>query len=209
MKGKHFILSLIVLASNIMSAQELTFYLGDNKIEPNSTVYFNEISIEDTGNGVDYRMAPKIYLVSEKSTADATVKAHCSSGQRIQLCAGGSCQTGVTVEKNDISLTEGEKLDIQFECIGFTLSAEEKIPTVTTEISARIGYDETKFTIMMNNPSGSIDSILEGEENFDIYDMNGVCLFRNSTSETLKEKLSKGIYLIKSVKGKTRKIFIN
>lgn len=204
--GKFYILTLMLLMSDFLSAQTLTFYLGENRIEPNSTVYFNEITIDDTGNGVDYRMAPKIYLGSDKTVTDATIKASCSSGQRIQLCAGGTCQTGLTVEKNNISLKEGEKLDIQFECIGFTLSAEEKIPTVITELSASVENEELKFTIIMNSQSGSVDTIMDGEEGFDVYDVNGVCVARNETLGTLREKLSAGVYLLRFTNGKTRKI---
>lgn len=191
-------------------AQELTFYIGDTKIEPKSTIYFNDIKIVEASEGVDYTMAPKLSIASD---ADATVniKAACTSGQKIQLCAGGLCEMGTTVEKKDISLKAATKQDLQFECIGYTLSDDEKIPVVVTDISARTtdGKGEVSFTIVMNDPKGGIETVADNETICDAFTITGVCKARGKSVAQLAEELTGGIYILRFANGMTRKMLIN
>lgn len=207
---KFYLFALIMFIGFEMSAHGLTFYLGDKKIEPNSTVYFNDIKIEDTGEGVDYTMAPEIFLLSEETTSNVSIKASCTSGQRIQLCAGGMCETGASVEKSNVSLQAGMKMNIQFECMGFTFSNDEKVPVVTTEIVAKCGKDneEVKFTIIMNSPESSIDNIIAEDALCDVFTITGVRMAHGVTVSEVNDNLPRGIYILRFTNGKSRKIVV-
>ncbi len=153
---KKFYLLLAGLAVAGMSqARELTFWYGDQKIEPNSTIHFDEISQTPAGTV----MEPELYISSDIFTNKATISATSTSGQSIQMCAGGNCEQGVSVTKKDVTLRANQKLDLEFE---YVHSGTGEVPTVIVTFEAQDGaYTSTNisYTLVMNGENSSLTLI--------------------------------------------------
>ena len=91
----------VAMAAN---AKELTFSMGDNTIANGSTVYFENIEVDSYEGGKDIIMEPGIMLKSDVAASNIVVVAECKSGQKIQLCAGGACETGTSITKTGVSI---------------------------------------------------------------------------------------------------------
>lgn len=166
MKKIYMLAAAAILAAGA-HAQTLTFAMGGTEIAPGSTVTFNdgEIEIDQEYNWGMWKFDPHISLTSDiNGTVD--VIANCTSGQVIQMCAGGMCEKAARVEKNNVQLTAGTPLDIMFE---YEEEVEDnpdiKVPeNVTTEISAQYtGNPASKvsFIIIINSNMGGTISVYE------------------------------------------------
>ncbi|MDE5727245.1 MAG: hypothetical protein K2H94_03850 [Duncaniella sp.] len=84
-----YALLLIALLGGTVSARELTFYMGDQKITPGSTVYFSDIKVQELGGGMKMlTYDPSLFLTTDIYSSKIQVVAECTSGQTIQMCCG-------------------------------------------------------------------------------------------------------------------------
>ena len=150
----------LLLAGALMcmsaQARELTFYLGDQAITPGTTVTFNNPQVTDHGDYFEVKMAPDLYLSTNLFSNTIEITADCTSGEQIQICAGGSCQMGESVTKKNVTINTNQKLDLEFHYSG-EFDAGEAIPTVTTKFDAYDGESEesrTSFTLVMGPTTG-------------------------------------------------------
>lgn len=157
MKKFYTILAGMLVVAASATAQNLTFYMDGKPVDAGSTVYFNEIDKEPAGSSkVEVTINPKLSLGTDLYNSSICVTATCTSGQKIQMCAGGTCVSGEVVKKTDLKVQTNAKLDLQFEYIG-VLGKDEEIPTVTTKFEAWSDDDEEEtlrtFTLVMNGTS--------------------------------------------------------
>ena len=222
-----------LLVCGMSQARELTFYLGNNVIEPNTTVIFDDIEEIPAGANKEVTMAPELYISSDIYTSKLKITATCTSGQEIQMCAGGNCMTGTTVTKENVKVQADQKLDLEFEYLTI-MPKDDVAPCVTTIIEAQDGtYTETlkSFTLVMNsNGTGSVTLIennnrllavegglkynLEAESTVEVFNLSGVKMLERNVSGTgiiSTTALESGIYLytVRNAQGKASgKIFI-
>ena len=168
MKKFYMIVAAALLAAGAQ-AQTLKVFMGEKEIEVGKTTIFEGGEIKDYGaSGKDYKYDPELSLMSDKSGA-CTLLAECKSGQSIQLCFGGNCMTGTSVEKNG-NLTANVKMPLQFEFMGYTYSADEAIPKdVTTEFTAEQGATVISFTVVVNPSTGAV-TVLQNDKALRVVD---------------------------------------
>lgn len=156
---KLYLTLLAALVALGAGARELTFYYGDTPIVDGSTITFDDIKIVDEGSYFEVEMAPDLYISSDIYTQSVEITAECTSGQEIQMCAGGNCARGSFVTKSKVLLQTNQKLFLQFD-YNNEFDAGEEIPTITTVITAvDTKYPATKksFTIIMGKNASAGD----------------------------------------------------
>lgn len=215
---KLYLTLLAALVALGAGARELTFYYGDTPIADGSTITFNDIKVVDEGSYFEVEMAPDLYISSDIYTQTVEITAECTSGQTIQMCAGGSCSRGTSVTKSKVLLQTKQKLSLQFDYIN-EFDAGEEIPTVTTVITAfDTKYPATKksFTIIMGK-NASVSDIATGnvvsytpdglayafaaDSDMAIFDITGKQIYsaRLSGSGVVDtSNLAKGLYLYRA-----------
>ena len=159
MKQLYTLLALMLVFTTAQ-ARKLTFYMNGTPVEKNSTVYFSNVQAADYNLVID----PNITAVSDINSNTVQFTATCTSGQTIQMCAGGQCEFGTTVTKKNVRMTTGQALALQFEYTDYDWVTGQPIPTVTTEIEGVFldndGYpyesSRFKFTIVMGQDVSSI-----------------------------------------------------
>lgn len=170
-----------VLVAGASQATELKFQMGGKDITPNTTVTFNEV---ETDFG-EYLMDPKLFIVSDIDASNVSITADCTTGQKIQLCAGGECERGTKVSKTGVSMKANTPLNMLFECMGY-YDTEDEIPTnVTTEFTAQYAYNDSsivKFILVMNSKEGSV-SLISVDNN--LYVENGAIVYNVEEASTL------------------------
>lgn len=156
MRKFYLLLGALALAATAQ-ARQLTFYLGDQPITPGTTVEFANIEVEEEA-GVQYvTMAPDLYIGTDLYMK-LTIVAECTSGQSIQMCAGGACAKGTTVTKQNVAVSTGAKVPLAFE-FEEEFDEGEAIPNVTTKFSAVCpDYPDTKieFELVMGKDLNSL-----------------------------------------------------
>lgn len=211
---KFYLLLTALLVAGVAKAN-LTFYLGDTKIEPNSTVTFNEVQKEFVGFW-NVMIAPKIYVESDIFSNKINVNATCTTGQSIQMCYGG-CQAGTSVDKT-VKANAKNKVDLEFEFIG-EFDNEADIPTdITIHFTAQDGNKlatKLEFDLILNSDKASLTLVesnakpvrytsagleynLDGRANVALYDITGrqVLNFAAEGQGTVNtHSLHTGIYL--------------
>lgn len=211
------------------TAMELTFYIGDKAVTTGSTVNFSGVEKEDFGDYFEVKMDPKLSLGTDAYSNAIQVTADCTSGQKIQMCAGGACEAGKTVVKSNIRLQAGEKVNLQFEYLD-ELDAGTAIPTVTTHFKAVVPeYPETlrEFVLVMSEEGAGIANIDANGETVcltpvglyyniaapataDLYDICGKRVLNtkvNGEGVISLSSLPKGIYIYR-IASKTGKIIV-
>lgn len=159
---KLYLTLLTAVVAMAANAKELKFAMGETPIANESTVYFDNISIDSYEGGKDVVMNPGITLLSDVAADNVVVLAECTSGQQIQLCAGGACEMGTSITKTGVKLEAGTALPILFEFMSFGLAPDAEIPTVETFIAAMYdGDDESMktFTIIMGKDVNGVKVI--------------------------------------------------
>lgn len=149
----------VAMAAN---AKELTFTMGDTPIANESTVYFDNIEIESYDGGMDVVMNPGIMLKSDVAANNIVVVAQCTSGQSIQLCAGGACEMGAAITKTGVSIDAGASIPLMFEYMAFGMAPDDEIPTVETYIATMYEGDDDSmktFTIVMGKDVAGVKVI--------------------------------------------------
>lgn len=206
-------------------AVELNFWLGNQKLTPGQTVQFNDINVETYDSYKEVTMKPTIFLSSDTYLEDIRITANCTSGQSIQMCAGGTCVGGVTVTKKNITISSGQKLDLQFDYMG-EFDLDEAIPTVVTVFEAEdVTMEGTKvqFVLEMNTKSASLSKIevnnavkaIAGGLSYkateagmlSIYSITGMTVFNANVSGEGTVNLPRGLYVY-TFNGRSGKIYI-
>lgn len=156
MKKLYLAMLAMLLCFGVAEARKLTFYIGKTAITPGETVSFEDIAVDDYGDYREVTMAPELYLTSDIYSSKINITAKCTSGQSIQMCAGGACAMGETVTKENITIQTNAFLELKFDYI-VELEGDEAIPVVVTEFSAvDTAYPETavSFTLVMGEKGG-------------------------------------------------------
>ena len=156
MKKLYLAMLAMLLCFGVAEARKLTFYIGKTAITPGETVSFEDIAVDDYGDYREVTMAPELYLTSDIYSSKINITAKCTSGQSIQMCAGGACAMGETVTKENITIQSNAFLELKFDYI-VELEGDEAIPVVVTEFSAvDTAYPETAvtFTLVMGEKGG-------------------------------------------------------
>ena len=213
---KFYITMLCLAAMTCAQAMELTFWLGNQKIEAGSTIEFTDITVDDYGDYKEVSMKPDLFLSSDIYSSSIKVSATCVSGQTIQMCFNGKCQNGVDVTKSDVTLRREEKLNLQFDYMD-ELDAGVEVPTVVTRISAEDIYDEESrvdFVLVMGVEGASLNKVETGADvvvpvpgavaysvyapaSFAIYATDGTCAFESTVAGDGAVALQPGIYVYK------------
>lgn len=158
---KFYLLLASLLIAGVANAS-LTFYIGDKKIEPNTTLTFSDIKKEFVGEW-NVTMAPQLYIESDIFTNRLSITSTCTTGQVIQMCAGGKCEMGESVKKTGITARPDTKIPLEFEFMG-TFANETDIPTnISVHFSAQDGVETStliEFDLIMN-PDGSGLTLVE------------------------------------------------
>ena len=160
MKKIYLSMLALLLCFGVAEARKLTFYIGQTAITSGETVSFEDIVVDDYGDYREVTMAPELYLTTDIYSSKISITAKCTSGQSIQMCAGGACEMGTTVTKQNVTLQPNALLDLKFDYI-VELEGDEAIPVVVTEFSAvDTAYPETavSYTLVMGE-KGSVTLI--------------------------------------------------
>lgn len=207
------------------NAIELTFYLGNQKLTPGSTVEFNGVTVDDLGSCNEVNMSPRLYLSSNIYSSDISVTAECTSGQTIQMCAGGLCNGGDTVTKENVKIQTNQKLDLEFHYQG-EFDYGEAIPVVTTHFTALDVTEpdsKVEFVLVMGEKGASLDVVevsenlraVEGGIEYDaaqaqllsVYTIDGVCCHSATVAGNGTVALAPGLYIY-AFGDATGKIFV-
>ncbi|MDE6484083.1 MAG: hypothetical protein K2L14_01645 [Duncaniella sp.] len=224
MKKLLLILSFMAIVQ-YAGAIELSFWLGNQKINPGETIKFNDITVEDYGTWKEVTMKPKIYLQSNIYSSDVRLTATCTSGQEIQVCTNGKCRKGATITVSDFTLQTNQKFDIGFDYIA-ELDSDEAIPVVVTTIEAEdvtTSGSKVQFVIEMSEKGASITEITtseslkavaggvafnaEGTAQLYITNILGVNVFNREVSGEGTVALPQGLYVYR-FGNKTGKIYV-
>lgn len=143
-------------------ARELTFWIGDEKIAPDSEIVFTDTTLTNLGAGMQLlEYKPKLYVSSDIYTSKLMVKATCTSGQNIQLCCGGNCVAGTSVTKDGLKVNSNVKLALDFDYVEMPWNGST-LPAVKATIEAQdAAYPDTRiaFNITMDPNLASIKSV--------------------------------------------------
>lgn len=154
---KFFLIAAAALIFSVgAQARTLTFYIGSKPITSGETIPFEDFVVENYGDYKEVMMKPELFITTDIYTSKLMVSAKCTSGESIQMCAGGACERGTTVTKNGIRIQTNEMLPLIFDYI-VELDLDQEIPTVVTEFEAQDGdYKETHitFTLIMGKDAG-------------------------------------------------------
>lgn len=210
-----------------LSAQaiELTFWLGNDKVDPGSTVEFTDITVDTYDTYKEVTMKPSLYVSSNIYTSDLTIRATCQSGQSIQMCAGGVCKGGESVTKENVTVRTGSKLDLGFDYIE-EFDLDDKIPVVTTLFEAEDVTEpnsRVEFVLVMSEEGASLDMIslphplrcvsggldyeLTGSEMLSVYRIDGTCVYTGEISGQGHLPLGIGLYVY-SLGGDSGKLYV-
>lgn len=209
---KHLLLAFALLPGALSANAAIDMYMGEQKLADNGTYTFNTIT-EDPNTG-GFMIDPHLSLLSTED-AMVNITARCTSGQKIQMCAGGQCENAPTVRKEDITLQANVKLDLQFEYIDNQVDDQSQLPKNITTVFTIEGDEELSYTLVMNSDGSGIQAIVDRDRNVAyangelIYDLskpskltlcdtNGRVVLNAAVSgngSVTLAKLAKGIYI--------------
>ena len=211
-----------------LSAKELTFYLGNEKVANGATVEFKGYEEWPAGSQTEVYIEPKVYLVSDVA-GDVTVKS--TSNYEVQLCIGGQCEASTSVVKEGLSFEANAKNDLLLECSVF-FGKDEEIVLPKIDVVLEAWYDSDPSTVYTMNlklgdTSGIKDAIngknavkvvgktlsydFEGSNTISIYNLAGTAVgaYKVSGAGSISlDSLSTGVYLYRTGDSKAGKIII-
>lgn len=161
---KKFLLVSLSLLSvfSALSAKELTFYLGDEKIPANGTVNFEGYEEFPSGSKTEYYIDPQVFIMKDASD---NVSLKMTSNYDVQLCIGGQCEAATVVEKPNLSFDANTKTDLLLECSVFLdKDAEVVLPEINVLIEAWYVDDPTNVYSMRIN-MGDVAGLSNIEKN--------------------------------------------
>lgn len=178
----------------------LRFYMGDKAIKSGETVTYNNAEVTDLGANKIVKIDPHIFLSSSEDASNIMVKITSLSGHEVKCCAGGECVAGTSIEKKNVTIKSGEKLDLLFEYYAI-LNADEEIPAIEARIEAQYFLDDNskqEFIIRMGDTSGveiveitnhavkpcadGLEYSIDGEATVNIYSASGRLMQTNRVS---------------------------
>lgn len=172
------------MLASFLYAGDINLYSGSTLLQPGTHI-FNDMDVEGGNGFYNVTIDPKLSIMSNERTFDVQVTAICTSGQKIQMCAGGQCVKDTKVEKSGLILKPDTPLDLQFEYMDFFESEADIPKNITTELTVEeLGVESSKkaYTIVMNGELGSVDVIARDPE---IYLSNGMLHYNLSGTLTL------------------------
>lgn len=216
--------SVFAVAANAVT---ISFVQNNVSLPFGEEITFNTGSVDMFGS-ITYN--PGIYVLSDQDVT-VNVKAMCLTGQKIQMCCGGDCESGESVTKDNIKLSGGTLLDTQFEYIYVPKQGEEK-PSIVTALLAvekpeSLGEYVAELYVNFDLKNSSV-SILEADREvvyrnglleynagqlceFTIYDSNGRIVYNtsiNGQGSINLEHLAQGNYVYR-IGNKAGKFFKN
>lgn len=231
MKKIYLMAALAAFGVATASADKLTFYVAGTEVTPGETVKSSALESfwDEAEQFGDYTMDPKVTLKSDVA-GSVDITTSCTTGQTIQLCAGGDCMSNTSVTKQGVAIAANTDLDLMLECKGWYESADEAVPEdVTVDVSAQYtgnAASEVKFVLVMNAKSNSVTVLaVDPEFRFNgtaieynvkgltaaaLYDLQGRCVLSanvsgNGTLDTTA--LAAGVYVY-TLGEKTGKIYV-
>lgn len=159
---KQLLLALALLPGALTANAAMDMYMGEQKLANNGTYTFNTIEEDPIMGG--FIIDPHLSLQSTEETV-VNIEAKCTSGQEIQMCAGGQCEKAPTVRKEDITLQANEKLNLQFEYIDNEAEDKAQLPKNITTVFTIEGDEELSYTIVMNSDGSGIAAVVERDRN--------------------------------------------
>lgn len=193
---KFYIFAAGMLATFGIQAQTIQFLQNGTPLENGQHIVFNDMEkTADYGDeGFDYKFDPMLqFKCSANGSIDGTMK--CLTGQDLQFCLDGSCESKPLIEKTNVPVTAGTVYNTDFEFMGMAWSAD--VDEVPKDVKADItfmytGKPETTTTVhfTFNSSTGSVVSVatpgtcvvpMQGEIRyntetpclFSLYDMSG------------------------------------
>ena len=225
---KKFLLALsCMFAIYSANAIELTFWMGNHKITPGSTVEFNDITVNvyEDDQYKEVIMKPDLSISTNIYSSSVKITATCTSGQSIQLCAGGTCRGGETVTQEKVTVRPNPNVALGFDYIG-EFDLDDEIPVVVTVIEAEDVNESgsrVQFVIEMSEKNASVSEIevldelkaVDGglsykcDEATDLVvtTLAGVSVFSATVSGEGHIALDKGLYVF-TFGGKSGKIYV-
>ena len=228
---KKILLSMALLSGAVLAANaELYFQFEGENLENGSTLnydgyqYVSVDNIDGTPSGMyQFKVDPEIHLVS---SSDVSVSVSTSSNVAVQLCAGGDCETGTNVTKNDVALTANKPLNLQMDWVapGINFGEDVEIPAVTVLLTAKSSSETITLTVNMggftagvqcvaNNGDGivvdgkSLRYDLKGASQLNVYNLSGKTVMSKKVAGVGSLNLNSlpaGVYLYK-ISGKSNK----
>ncbi len=219
---KKFYLILTALATAFSShAGGLNFMIGDRTIEKGETVTFGEIESDGFGG---WMIDPSLSVMSSESTTTGIVVAECTTGQKVQMCAGGTCMMNTSITKTGLKFVANQKFPLEFEYTDFMSETKDDIDKdITVNFTAEDGLGAATSMVLILNPSeGSVGVVFGDKPEVKfvgkslVYKVNGTCTLSlhnilgvramqttiSGTGSISLTDLPKGIYVY-SVQGAT------
>lgn len=159
---KQLLLASVLLWGALSSNAAMDMYMGEQKLANNGTYSFNTIEEDPIMGG--FIIDPHLSLMSTEETV-VNIEAKCTSGQSIQMCAGGQCEKAPTVRKEDITLKANEKLNLQFEYIDNNAEDPAQLPKNITTVFTIEGDEELTYTLVMNSDGSGIAAVIDRDRN--------------------------------------------
>lgn len=213
---QFYALLLIILLGGSVSARELTFYQGDQKITPGSTIYFSDYQVLENGGMKTLIYNPNLFLTTDIYSSKIQVVAECTSGHIIQMCCGGQCEAGPTVTKNNVKIQTGAKQALDFEYKNAPFTGEEYPVVIATIKAMDTAYPETlvTFNIVMGPNVSSLSKVeaaksirytqagleynVNGQANISLYSITGTQVLAakvNGSGIVDTHSLRPGVYI--------------
>ncbi len=163
MKKLYMILAAAALGLSAQ-ARELTWYDGDTKLEAGSTFTFNDVETRPAGNMQQVSIEPNLYLGTDIYSSKITVSA--TANEKIELCAGGACETGESITKTGVKINGGQSIPLQLH-YNQRIPADQEVPRIVVDLTAQMAdYPETltTLTVVMNGDQDGVTAIVNGYE---------------------------------------------
>ncbi len=237
---KIYLLAACALMAGSISAKELSFQMGGKTLVPGETYGCSNVVLDTTWDTEypDIAIDPHLFLVSDIAASDVTLTAECTSGQKIQVCAGGDCAKGTTVTKKDLVLQAGVPFATDFEYTDVTgkIPAADlnQLPVVVAEVTAMYGEDastavkviiamstaenlkEASVTVIKEDAAlrvveGGLVYNVDKASTIALYDMSGKRVMSANVrgeGQLSTAGLARGIYAYTISGGKSGKIFV-
>lgn len=167
---KFYMIAGTLLLGVAAQAQDLTFVDFEGKeIADGSTYYCNRTTEwRELKSGIRFAYDPGI-LIKGASTGTISVSVKCETAlptelEFMSLCCGGNCQTNAKeITKEDVAITAGEDLKMEFEFKGKT-KGKDILPTknVKTVVTAQYAFapaSKKTFTVIFNSDNAAVEGI--------------------------------------------------
>lgn len=228
---KSIFMAAMMLAAT-MSAQNITYYMGETPLSLGETYEYNSYTYQEFMPGYgSVTVDPDMQIMCDRD-ATVNITADCTTGHTISMCCGGQCLAAVKVEKKNIELTGDQKLPLQLEYLQVTddVSSIGKIEVaLSTEVANTIGGKSYDVNLVFDLLKGSVSLVeadntiqvgmhslkydVEGSATLMIFDAQGKCVASHNVAgqgSVATDELPQGIYFytLNTVKKHTGKFYV-